>query len=227
MLGFAGKQSEGDSGDRGLYSHKLPVSGQIVHGVSLEVDEKVLRPEFYGRVEFVLADSTPLEKNYVEGIGEPILGHAVIKPDDGGIDFRVIFKPFNRIRRTQGDVDLSSRCPPARPRRFPAECLVGIADAAVVLFFEFIFRFIGIGVSLFPEGLDEHPPFSIGLKLQEDIFFLGSDYVDDLFLQPGTVFCRQVFGRFFLSIPEHGKQENYSKEQSNYMSFQWFSFQTL
>ena len=191
------------------------------------MDKEVLGPEFNGRVELILSDSAPLEENHIKGIGESVFDHTIVKPDDSGIDLGFVFEPLDHTGLAQGDVDLASRCPPAWSRGFPAEFLVGIIDPAVVLFSVFIFRCVGKGIPLLPEGLHEHLPFPVGLKLEEDIFFFGSNDVDNLFFQPNPVSLGKVLWRHFLTVPEQGKQKNQGQQEKTSLSVQSLSFPPL
>src|SRR5580700_1279852 len=82
--------------------------------------------------------------------------------------------------------------------RFPArnpggKVLVGVSDAAVVLFFKIVVRKIGIAAAPQPELLDKLLALFIGIKLQEGIPFFWRNDIDHVLVQPLFVLAVEFF----------------------------------
>ena len=71
--------------------------------------------------------------------------------------------------------------------------LVGVGDAAVVLFLEFVFYGVGRGIAAQPELLDELLALFVGVQLLEGCALFVGDDVDDVFVQPLLVGRFQLF----------------------------------
>ena len=80
------------------------------------------------------------------------------------------------IGRTVLDIDHAAVRLPARNAR--SKILVGVGDAAVMLFAVFVFFGVGSGIAAQPELLDELLALLIGLKLLECLFLFVADDVD-------------------------------------------------
>ena len=100
------------------------------------------------------------------------------------------------IRRAPHDVNPAAiRSPPGNARGEP---LIGVGDAAVVLFLEFVFDGVRGGIAPLPECLDELLALFVGLQLQERrALFVGNDVGDFLF-QPFLVGS----GELFFELPQ-------------------------
>jgi hypothetical protein len=61
---------------------------------------------------------------------------------------------------------------------------IGIGDAAVVFFLEFVDRTVGGGIPTHPELLDEVFFLFCGSELQKSIAFLGRNDVDHILVDP-------------------------------------------
>ena len=56
-----------------------------LHGLGhilIVMDQEVLGAVFDGGIQFVLPHAVFLEKHRVEGVGQPVLHHALVEPDD-------------------------------------------------------------------------------------------------------------------------------------------------
>jgi hypothetical protein len=95
------------------------------------------------------------------------------------------------VCRTIHDVHLSAIRAPARNPG--GEMLIGIRDAPVMLFFEFVFYRVRGGVAPQPELLDELVPFFIVGQLLECRPFLVGDDVADVLVQPLLVSLADFF----------------------------------
>src|SRR5579862_2361635 len=62
--------------------------------------------------------------------------------------------------------------------------LVGVGDAPIVFFFEFVFRGAGVGVAALPKCFDELLPFIIRAQILERFPFLIGDDVRYFLLNP-------------------------------------------
>ena len=62
--------------------------------------------------------------------------------------------------------------------------LVGVGDAAVVLFLEFVLFGVGRGIAPQPELLDELLAFFVGIELLESLAFFVGDDVSHVFVEP-------------------------------------------
>ena len=79
--------------------------------------------------------------------------------------------------------------------------LVGVGDAAVVLFLELVFDGVRAGIAAQPEVLDEALALLIGLQPHEGGPFLVGDDVDDVLVQPLAIRRGQLFAqRLFLGL---------------------------
>ena len=89
-----------------------------------------------------------------------------------------------------------------------AKALVGIRDAAVMLFFVFVLFGIRSGVAAQPEVLDELLPLLVGLELLEGFAFFVGDDLDDVFVQPLLIRRLKLFAKLlfvlFLFALRHG-----------------------
>ena len=92
---------------------------------------------------------------------------------------------FDFVRRAVRDVDAAAVGLPAGDAR--GVVLVGVRDAAVVLFLELVFDGVRGGVAAQPELLDELLALFVGLQaLEGRPLFIGDD-VGDVFVQPLAV----------------------------------------
>ena len=94
------------------------------------------------------------------------------------------------VRRSPHDVDLAAVGLPAG--NAGSEVLVGVGNAAVVLFLKCVFGRIGIGIAPLPERLDKLLPFLVGGQMQEGVALFGRDDVDHVFVQPLLVWGFQL-----------------------------------
>ena len=92
---------------------------------------------------------------------------------------------FDRVRLAEGDVDVPAVGLPARLAG--GKVLVGIGDAAVVLFAEFVFRRVGIGIAAQPELLDEGFALLVVAQVLERLPLLVGDDVGDVLVEPRLV----------------------------------------
>ncbi len=86
------------------------------------------------------------------------------------------------IGRTPEDIDVAAIGAPAGGAG--SEMLVGVGDAAVVLFLGRVFGRIGFGIADVPEMLDELVALFVGGETKEGGFFFGRDDVGDVFVEP-------------------------------------------
>src|SRR5262249_18749708 len=100
------------------------------------------------------------------------------------------------VRRSPNDVDAAAVGLPAGNAR--GKMLVGVGDAAVVLFFEIVLGQIGIAAAPQPELLDELLALFAGAQLQKRRALLGRNNVDHIFVEPLL-----VLGVQFLERPAH------------------------
>ena len=113
---------------------------------------------------------------------------------------------FDFVRRAVRDVDAAAVGLPARDAR--GVVLVGVGDAAVVLFLELVLDGIGRGVAAQPELLDELLALFVGLQpLEGRALFIGDD-VGDVLVQPLAVGSLQLLAelglRFFFCFSVSG-----------------------
>src|SRR5579859_5098083 len=73
--------------------------------------------------------------------------------------------------------------------------LIGIGNAAIVLFFEVVFRKIGIAAAPLPELLDELLALFIGVQLQESLTFFRGNNVNHVLVEPLLVRSVQFLER--------------------------------
>ena len=79
--------------------------------------------------------------------------------------------------------------------------LVGIGDAAVMLFLEIVLRKVRIAAATEPELLDELLALFVGIELKEGISLAWRNDVDDIFVQPLLVLVVKLFeGLMRLSV---------------------------
>src|SRR2546426_725446 len=114
---------------------------------------------------------------------------------------RTRLKTNSRKSTTAASPTPTSASPPAFPVGLPTgnaggEALVGVGDAAVVLFLEFVFNRVRGGIAAQPELLDELLAlFIIGQAQKGAALFVGED-VTDFFVQPlfvlGIEFLQQA-----------------------------------
>ena len=109
---------------------------------------------------------------------------------------------FDLIRLSPNDVDASPIGAPAG--NTGSEPLVGVCDAAIMLFLELIFDRVRSGVAALPEGLNELLALFVRLQLQERGALFIADDVGDFFLQPllvgGIEFLLELFQVFRLVL---------------------------
>ena len=89
---------------------------------------------------------------------------------------------FERIRLAIHDVDAAAVGSPAWHTR--RKMLVGVGDAAIVLFLYGVVDRIGVGIAPLPELLDKLLALFVGLQLQEGFALRIGDDVGDVFVQP-------------------------------------------
>ena len=75
--------------------------------------------------------------------------------------------------------------------------LVGIGDAAIVLFFKIVVGQIRIRAAAQPELLDELFALFVGRELQEGLTLFRRNNVDDVFVQPLLVRSVEFLQRLF------------------------------
>src|SRR5207248_1234781 len=92
---------------------------------------------------------------------------------------------FLFIGRAIGDVDTAAVRLPARNAR--CKGLIGVRDAPVVLFLEFVFHRVRRGVAAQPELLDELLAFLVRLQALEGGALFVADDVRYVFVQPFAV----------------------------------------
>src|SRR5581483_315707 len=90
--------------------------------------------------------------------------------------------------------------------RFPARntggvMLVGIRDAAIVLFFKLVLFGVGGWIAAQPELLDEVLAFFIGVQVRKSFAFLVGDDVGDVLVKPLLVGRFQLFAELFFLFP--------------------------
>ena len=101
------------------------------------------------------------------------------------------------VGRAVGDVDAAAIGFPAGDAG--GESLVGVSDAAVVLFLEFVFDGVRGGVAAQPELFDELLALFIGLQaFERGALFVGDD-VGHVFIEPFAVRRLELFAQFFVS----------------------------
>src|SRR3981189_421542 len=70
--------------------------------------------------------------------------------------------------------------------------LVGVGNAAVVLFFEIILRQIGVAAAPEPELLDELLALFVGIQLEESVALFRRDDIGDVLAEPLPVGAVQL-----------------------------------
>src|SRR5262249_7759218 len=106
---------------------------------------------------------------------------------------------FLLVRRTICNIDAPAVCLPSRNAR--GEIFVGVRDAPVVLFLEFVFDRVRGRVAAKPEVLDELLPLFVGLKaLERGALFIGDD-VRDVFVEPLAIGGLQLLAELLLLAP--------------------------
>ena len=73
------------------------------------------------------------------------------------------------------------------PGQSCGKMLVGVRDAAIMLFLERVLGRIGIGIAPLPEGLDELLAFFVGLEVKKGVALFGGYDVNDVFVEPSLV----------------------------------------
>ena len=83
--------------------------------------------------------------------------------------------------------------------------LVGVGNAAIVLFFKIVIRKVGIAAAPKPELFDELLALFIGIELKESVPFFWRNDVDHILIQPLLVlaveFLEGLAGFIFLRFP--------------------------
>jgi hypothetical protein len=92
---------------------------------------------------------------------------------------------LNLVRRTELDIHLAAVALPPWDAR--GEVFVGIFDAAVMLFLEFVFFGIGSGIAALPEGFDELVTLLVVGELFERLPLFVRDDVNDVLVEPFLV----------------------------------------
>ncbi len=64
------------------------------------MNNEALRPELDRTVKLIFTNARFFEEDNRERIGQAVFDLAGIVPDDGRVDFRIIFKPVDRIGPT-------------------------------------------------------------------------------------------------------------------------------
>ena len=98
---------------------------------------------------------------------------------------------FDFVGRAEGDVDAAAVGLPAGNAR--GVMLVGVGDAAVVLFLELVLDGVRRGVAAQPELLDELLALVVGLEALEGRPLLIRDDVGDVFVEPLPIRRFQLF----------------------------------
>ncbi len=175
----------------------------MLQGVFLAaVDGEVVVPAHAGVHKFqvdVFADAFQIAVvPDLEGVGRRfaaafIHGSLVGTPRGVGI---------GRIGLAEGDIHVAAIRLPARLAG--GEMLVGVGDAAIMLFAKLVFRGVGIGIAAQPELLDEGFSFLIVAQVLERPPFIIADDVAHILFKPGLVGPLQLVsesvlgGKFFL-----------------------------
>src|SRR5947209_4005240 len=100
---------------------------------------------------------------------------------------------FHFVGRAPHNVHTATIGAPARNTR--REVLVGVGDAAIVLFLEIVVGQIGIVAAAQPELLDELFPLFVGFQLQEGSALFRRNDVNNVFVQPLLVWSVELFKR--------------------------------
>ena len=174
----------------GLDDAQHLVRGEIVVDVTAVGGEEAPGAVAGGLIEDEIAHPVLLKKEEVEFLGHARDGDPLVGPSLGRIDGGQSDERLLGPRLPQDDVDLAPVRLPAGLSR-PDEALVGVGDAAGVLFAELVL-FGPLGrVAMAPEGLDEEIPVPAGREIQENLALGRGDDEDDLLLEPEAVFLGQ------------------------------------
>src|SRR6202162_1984111 len=119
-----------------------------------------------------------------------LFGRPLVGPT-GGVRLDLVCRAMN-------DVDAAAVRLPSGDAR--SEVLVGISDAAVVLFLEFILDGVGSGVAAQPELLDELLALLVGAELEEGLPLFVGDDVQDVFLEPLLIRGVQLFEKLPVAL---------------------------
>src|SRR5260370_39633352 len=98
------------------------------------------------------------------------------------------------IGRPRQDVHAAAICLAAR--NSGSEMLIGVRDAAVVLFFEIVVGKIGIAAAAEPKLFNELLALFVSIQLQESLALFGRNDVDDVLVEPLLVRGVQLLERF-------------------------------
>ena len=106
---------------------------------------------------------------------------------------------FDFVGRAEGDVDAAAvRLPAGDAGGVP---LVGVGDAAVVLFLVLVFLRVRRGIAAQPELLDELLALLVGGQALEGLALFVGDDVDDVFVQPLAVRSFQLLAELLFALP--------------------------
>src|SRR6266571_2678357 len=102
------------------------------------------------------------------------------------------------IRRTVGNIDAATIGLPAGNAR--GVMLVGVSDAAVMLFLVLVFDGIRGRIAAHPERFDKRFALVVGLEALEDAPLFVGDDVGDVFVQPLAVRGQQLLAELLLTL---------------------------
>ena len=102
------------------------------------------------------------------------------------------------VRRAKGNVDVAAI---GLPARFAGRIVVvGILDAPIVLFAEFVVGRVGIGIAAQPELLDERLALFVVAQVLECLPLFVRDDVGHVLIEPGLVGAFQLLPDFLLRL---------------------------
>src|SRR5579884_771357 len=101
---------------------------------------------------------------------------------------------FDFIRRTEGDIDAAAIGLPTRNTR--RVMLVGVSDAAVVLFLVFVLFGVRRGIAPQPELFDELLAFLVRVELLKRLALFVGDDVHHVFVEPFLPGSFQLLAEF-------------------------------
>ena len=143
-------------------------------------------------VEPVLADVVLLEEQQVEEGRHAQARLALIEPELGGHELRVALVALDLPLLAEKDVVAAAVGAPALPEGLPPVILIGVVDAAIVLYLVLVLRRRGIRVALAPEGLDEAVALLHRPEIEEHVALAVGDDVEHVALQPGAMLLGEL-----------------------------------
>jgi len=211
MDAFSRNERNGQMGQFRFHVHKVVIGPLVISLPVLIVGQKAPWTLHAGIVDLKIPNSPLLIENKVEGLWQTGASHILVIP---GLAWKIGVQPVEDADIpgfTENNVDFSPVCFPSRfSGRY--ESGVGMVEAFVMLFTEFVHIRALRGISLFPECFYKKIPLSVGLELEKDVPLDTGDEVDHLLFQPRTVILREVSGlEFFL---RHGKQRGKAQHQT-------------